>query len=331
MNSVGGGSRRAGQPSSASGRNAKKEEGNLMISLIKLYRDSYLASLSGSKSSTAGGEGTDWKTRLKEEIIGHALTHDFKRNVDQANEYIDEVADALANAGLDVIDVKANVSTKLLSGFAAGFLAVMLEVGMNWDPILDLPYVPGSSIKGVMRSNLLDLCRSARASNPGDVERCARAVLTIFGSGDKFMEGKYLKLTNFKTRSHIGAIDVFNAYPVKLANGRLLDGDIVNAHYYRNNQLVKNEYEVVPNPVAHLVVRRGVMFRFLVGVNDLDNASELAYDIFGEEAKGKVKDGVGLALLSLAYALGRGVGARTSKGYGIFDIDVNGVSVRRHK
>jgi CRISPR-associated protein Cmr6 len=326
---------------------AKEEGPNIMQTLIKIFIEKYKEEFNkGLKKPTSYNNFNSdsninkqlqnifdsARNELKREIVERLLHFDFGPKITTANEYINEVVESLAQAGFDVVDVRAKISTKMLSGSAVGYLAVMLEVGMYWDPILDLPYVPGSSIKGIMRGNLLELCHRAAGSNGASkAERCTRAVLTLFGSGDRLLETNYLNLSSFKTASHVGVLGVFNVYPIALADGKLLDGDIVNSHYYRNNKVVRNEYEVIPNPVINLVVRSGVTFRFVIGVGDVPDASELASDIFGESIKGKVRDGVGLALLSLAYALGRGVGARTSKGYGIFDVDINGIAVHTRK
>ncbi|MGC9113171.1 type III-B CRISPR module RAMP protein Cmr6 [Acidilobus sp.] len=301
---------------------------NLMLHLIKEYQTKYKDALNGRLrcgKKKRQGSLEDAITCIKSEILNEALQYDFGQNVKLADEYVNEVAEGLTQAGLDVIDVRAKLSTRLLSGAAADFLKVIFEVGMHWDQVLDLPYVPGSSIKGVMRSSLLDLCLERYHAQSDSLAKCVNAVLSLFGSGEKFFEADFFKLKDFKVSPRVGSLVVSNAYPVALQDGRLLEGDIINPHYYRNNDVVKNEYLVMPNPVVHLAVRGGTTFRFVIGVEDLKNADELANVIFNRSVRSSVE----LALLSLAYALGQGVGARTSKGYGVFNIEgVNDIVIR---
>jgi CRISPR-associated protein Cmr6 len=296
---------------------------NFMLNSMHMVRNKYkeyLGSLSNNIDKRKKiKDDNDIRKKIKDEVIGSALSFDFSSSAKLASDYMDEVAQAYKSLGLGVVDVKASLSTKLVSGLASGFLQVIMEVGMHWDPILDLPYVPGSSIKGVMRSNALELCKMAT-----DKEKCLRGVLEIFGSGEAFNEAKSIyNLGQFKTTASVGRVVVSNAYPVELSDGKLFEGDIVNPHYYKNNRIVKNEYEVKPVPVTSIAVRRGVKFRFIIGVKPFREVSEISRILFNNELKTPSEP----ILFLLAYSLSKGIGARTSKGYGYMDIDVKDIKI----
>jgi Uncharacterized protein predicted to be involved in DNA repair (RAMP superfamily) len=123
-----------------------------MLASIKKAKDLYKA--------PSGKE--DVRKEIKDEVIEMALRENFSDRVRLANAYMDEVVTAVKRLNIRGVDVRAVVSTKLLVGTASGFLKVITEVGMHWDPVLDLPYVPGSSIKGILRSNALELCKEKK-------------------------------------------------------------------------------------------------------------------------------------------------------------------------
>lgn len=165
---------------------------------------------------------------IKREIIKKAESQVF--NTTLAKRLTDEVRNALTSLGYRVIDVVGRVNYKAISGLSSGLFHLIFEVGLNYDEILDLPYIPGSTIKGVLRNRLYEL-------TGGDCKE-------VFG-------GKEFE----------GSLFVSDAYPVE--GERLLVGDIINPHYTNN---VKTEYDVKPTPILHLAVRENVKFRFLIGV-----------------------------------------------------------------
>lgn len=276
---------------------------NFMLASIKKAKDLYKA--------PSGKE--DVRKEIKDEVIEMALRENFSDRVRLANAYMDEVVTAVKRLNIRGVDVRAVVSTKLLVGTASGFLKVITEVGMHWDPVLDLPYVPGSSIKGILRSNALELCKEKKS------EECVKYVLKLFGSGETFAEAEEVfGFKGFTTEAHVGKVVVTNAYPTELSEGKLFAGDIVNPHYYRDNKVVENEYEVEPRPVRSLVIRKGVRFRFVIGVKELEDAKKLSKLLFNHDLKKPSE----LVLLLLTYSFSKGIGAKSSRGYGYMDVEV---------
>ncbi|BCU70043.1 type III-B CRISPR module RAMP protein Cmr6 [Stygiolobus caldivivus] len=294
---------------------------NFMLTVMKKVKEEYMSTVMKKRDEEYKAKKRDEKHEaerdediteaVKKEVMKTALEYDFTSKVRLANAYMDEVVTALKSMGLSGVDVRGEVSTKLLSGSAAGFLKLIYEVGMHWDPVMDLPFIPGSSIKGVMRSNALDLCMGKGQG----VEECIKVVLDVFGSG----EG----LGGLNTEAKAGEVIVTNAYPVELSDNMLFTGDIVNPHYFKDGRPVTDEYDVEPVPISSLAIRKGVKFRFVIGVKEVKGLKEVAKSLFGYELDKPSE----FIFLLLTYSLSMGLGARTSRGYGVMDVPVSSINL----
>ena len=218
------------------------------------------------------------KELVRRGIVEKAEGHVFDLSL--TNRLTEEVKAALTSLGYKVIDVVAKVDYKAITGTSEGLFHLVFEVGLNYDEVLDIPYIPGSVIKGVLRNNFYSLTNSY---------------------GDELFGGK----------ENEGYIIVSDAYPVGGAM-KLLTGDIINPHYYKGGKPVQSEYDVNPVPIIHLAVREGVKFRFLIGV---DKGAKLP------KVNLNVKDAVELVSLLLLYSMKTGLGARSTKGYGFFEVE----------
>jgi CRISPR type III-B/RAMP module RAMP protein Cmr6 len=198
---------------------------NFGLSCVKTYVDGIL-----------GGKD---KETLRREIIERAENQTFNTSLPQ--KITEEIKNALISLGYSVVDVTGRVNYKAISGLSQGPFRLIFEVGINYDEVLDVPYIPGSTIKGVLRSNLYEL-----AGDEGN---------EIFGDKDRE-----------------GSVIVSDAYPI---GEKLFIGDIVNPHYYQGGKLVSTEYDVNPVPVLHLAVRENVKFRFLIGVDKRAKLGEI--------------------------------------------------------
>ena len=171
------------------------------------------------------------KEKLRREIIKRAENQSFDTSLPQ--QLTEEIKVALLSLGYRVVDVTGRVNYKAISGLSEGLFHLIFEVGINYDEILDVPYIPGSTIKGILRSNLYEL------------------------TGD---EGNEI----FGDKEREGSVIVSDAYPI---GEKLFVGDIVNPHYYQGGKPVRTEYDVNPVPILHLAIRENVKFRFLIGVD----------------------------------------------------------------
>lgn len=157
-----------------------------------------------------------------------------------------------------------------------------IENGMTWHHTLGVPYLPGSAVKGVVRTWAEEW---ADNYSPEDVER-------IFGPHDEKSN------SDEKT---VGAVIFFDALPVQPVE---LAADIMTPHYqpyYSNaNKLPGDWYN--PNPIPFLTVNAGQLFMFAVAPRKKENTPDL--DLI-------------LQWLDEALTI-TGAGAKTAAGYGRF-------------
>jgi CRISPR-associated protein Cmr6 len=202
------------------------------INLISYLRRGLLEAFKAS-----GGESGGLKERVREvrrkalkEIRESSSRQAVTGLLVEAKTYMDEVVDGYREAGYEVlVDTTLKVKSRLVVGTGDPRLKGLLEVGLSWDPLLNLPYIPASSIKGTLLSAAKELGISVRA----------------FGSKEDASELVFL-----------------DSYPVDCEK-RLLDIDIINPHYREINDRIR-EVDVSPTPIHFLAVARGTKFRFVI-------------------------------------------------------------------
>ncbi|MEM0495291.1 MAG: type III-B CRISPR module RAMP protein Cmr6 [Thermofilum sp.] len=227
--------------------------------------------------------------------------------------YIRDVKEALLVNGFQVKECRIVSVARGLVGTGEAFGKALFEIGLAFDPLLNVPLIPASSLKGAFRHAL------RKRFGEGAAER-------VFGGAQ---EG-------------VGLVGVTDAYPVR-ARGRLLEPDILAPHYPETEQL-ETELDVEPNPVPFPTIAPGVEFVFYIYFNKglpaaLDERRKLrvtrelagkgaGFEIFeGDLAEalknvsGKVHpDLIPLVDCAVIYALTQGVGAKTSVGYTRFKL-----------
>ena len=182
------------------------------------------------------------------------------------------------------------------------------EVGMTFDHTLGIPYIPASSIKGVVRfSHTLGLLGDLSSKHHDEIKKNKNNeeyfddeagwtnISEIFGKGG-----------NKDNESNMGNIIFLDAYPESVPN---LSVDIMNPHYgeYYSDDTGKTppaDY-LNPIPIKFLTVAKGTKFIFRYMINKA-KSSELM-----KPAKAAIKK----ALTE------EGIGAKTAVGYGLFKID----------
>jgi len=176
--------------------------------------------------------------------------------------------------------------------FASGLgKAHCLENGVIWDRNLGIPYLPGSSVKGVMR---------AWAEHWGGDPSLGRAdVDRLFGSARP------------DNRS-IGAVIVFDAYPCAVP---ALEVDVVNVHYkqyYEDPDTTAPSDWLAPVPVHFLAVAPKTRFSFAVAPRSRGRRETAT-------GPGGAASDLHTARRLLQDAISTiGIGAKTAVGYGVF-------------
>ncbi len=234
-------------------------------------------------SDSWGKLGTDAKQKFFKRIIDHAgnVSANIETGLQNAHQQQKELVEYLGGSHDEFQTV-----WRFVSGLGA---AHPFESGFIWHRTLGVPYLPGSSIKGMMRAwTTRWLCGEEDA----DEEQIRRRVERLFGPENVTDQG-----------GDCGAFIAFDALPVAPPE---LELDILNPHYqpyYEDPALPPADY-YSPVPVFFLTVAPGQRFSFALAPR--------------RGAKLDDKDLEWLWSL-LVGALGEmGAGGKTAVGYGGF-------------
>lgn len=209
-------------------------------------------------------------------------------------------------AGYKIINFKAELKSPLITGIGQTHPN---EVGMVFDHTMGIPFIPASSVKGIVRfAHMLELIKSENLKQflnkeeDGIIESIPETKIPDIFGGDAYITKNEKK----KTETWKGKVIFLDAYPEKVPD---LHVDIMNPHYgeYYNDENGKTppaDY-LDPTPIKFLTVKQGTKFIF----------SALA-----------PKDSDLLETVKIAFknALeNEGVGAKTAVGYGRFEIELH--------
>jgi len=261
------------------------------------------------------------KTIAEGIAIYEVLKHDkYKESMDAAGKAVDELASALKNIYGHSYVVTAKVRSTITAG--RGFMDMITEYGLSWDPVLDLPYIPASELKGAVRSLVLK-ASALKAKREGfkvslDLFGKARGkVLSENKDADEYEVFSKLLGNNFvveDTEEHVGELVLTDAYPVQAPDNLPVELMVLTPHYTSN---VKQEYEVKPTPLRYLGISRKTLLKFAVGVTD--EGIKVLSDIASKLDLNAKPDELLKSMIDDALAIG--IGRRTSKGMGRMKIE----------
>lgn len=201
--------------------------------------------------------------------------------------------ESLKKIGVQTFTIKAKTTSPFITGLGSGHPT---ETGMVLDRNIGVPYIPASSIKGVLRlSYAINIANGREEVPDSELER-------YFGTADAKQKEQYR-----------GQLVVLDAYPTKDVQ---LKVDIMNPHYTKyydgtNKQPVETES---PVPIKFLTVKEGTEFCFYCAFMPFD----LNEKCNEEEIN---------AMFSTAFER-VGFGGKTSIGYGRF-VKIDGNSVEK--
>ena len=188
------------------------------------------------------------RPRLKRQLI-EKIAESLKMQVNivcqRAKKMLDSIEEAYRRTRYEVITFEARLEERGLFGMSQPFGIIPFEVGLEFDPYLNTPIVPGSSVKGAVRS----------------------AWRSLFGQDEKEAEN-YV----FGTTKRVGACIFHDGYPIEAGrNGYLLYPDVLTPHYMKEGKDILKENEAKPSPVVYLTVAPETVFKFLIAMpKDVD-------------------------------------------------------------
>jgi len=212
----------------------------------------------------------------------------LKKKNDLQKAYITE----LDSQGIKTFEIKAKTTSPFITGLGSGHPT---ETGMILDRNTGLPYIPASSIKGVLRLSQAINC----ADEKGNVDENDARIVKYFGT------------TSDAQKAERGQLIILDAYPDSERVPKL-KVDIMNPHfgkYYsgENKQPVETES---PVPIKFLAVTEGTMFVFRCAFMPLENK------ILSDNEKQTIQEDV-IKMFDTAFET-VGFGGKTAIGYGRF-------------
>lgn len=255
----------------------------------------------------------DLKDIIKNATMNVILSGEWRRglkgSLKLANNIMDEIRRGYEHIYDEVIDFRVALKDYGLVGTGSGLFKAIFEVGLEMDWVLGLPYYPGSTLKGAVRSIAEELLG--------------------------FEEGKALFGGEDEKISWAGHAVFAPSYPVGCINQKhpclVLTMDVVTPHYLKPGKgIVETELDVSTNPIVHVAIAPETVFRVVVGIvtpreevkKSVENAIKKAKDVGLIKGEGR-SNSYELALLIAnltVLAMSWGFAARASKGYNVMKL-----------
>jgi len=200
--------------------------------------------------------------------------------------------------------LKLEIDWRLIVGLGT---ESVYETSMTLHPIYGIPYIPGQSIKGIVRSWIINEYFNSKEEN---ALINSEAFCKIFGCPKEIKTEEIIKKT-FLKKDYQGSMIFFDAFPLDLKSENL-KMDIMNPHYapyYSEGHPPADYYNPTPIPFMTL---ENTSFKFFIGVkngkNEVINEKEFGNDNL-----------LNITFRFLKEALiNQGIGAKTAVGYGFF-------------
>ncbi|MCL5948220.1 MAG: type III-B CRISPR module RAMP protein Cmr6 [Actinobacteria bacterium] len=247
--------------------------------------------------NTDGTDGTDGteESELLRNIADSALSSHVSEMWKALRERSDQIVDSFCTGNIQVTKFPLELQANLLCGSG---LSHLTEVGMSFMNPYGIPYIPGSSIKGVLRDAAQMLADNGSSYlTPDDVDSLFGRVAESEEVGDKASHN----------RGHLRFLD-------SLPQGsKVLGVDIITPHhreYYQGHDNACSPHdEKNPVPIPYLVVKKGTKFDLVILHGSHATSEEEC------ECSKKVSQIVEYATEQMGF------GAKTSIGYGWMKID----------
>ena len=181
------------------------------------------------------------------------------------------------------------------------------ETSMTLHHIYGVPYIPGSAIKGVVRSYIITELFGKNENGDLDLKHAEQRAFQDQGFCDIFGAPK----NSFYKKSIQGSVIFFDALPIEPPK---IEPDVMNVHYpdYYGGNKPPTDYQN-PNPIYFLTVKE-TPFKFILGIKERNNTPI-------QKGKFEGRKPLDVAFEYLKKALSEhGIGAKTAVGYGYMNL-----------
>ncbi|MDR2143170.1 MAG: type III-B CRISPR module RAMP protein Cmr6 [Treponema sp.] len=240
--------------------------------------------------------------------IAQKSMHPLKGELDKIHRRQERILKHMEQSGLPTLTVYAELSSPFISGLGSGHPN---ETGMILDRNTGCPFLPASSIKGVLRMACALNLAEAEPDKIKDGNLPDELLRKYFGDVDgEALKIKYLIPRDERTRGQLVFLD---SYPV---SPPLLKMDIMNPHYVKYYDQKEAPYHgpaetESPRPIKFIALEQGNRFAFrcffLPLASDKKNDNQ-----FFEKEKDTLR-----AMFQTAFSR-LGFGGKTAVGYGRF-------------
>ncbi|ALU12245.1 hypothetical protein EYM_01770 [Ignicoccus islandicus DSM 13165] len=238
-----------------------------------------------------------------------------------SKENMEAIETGYEKAGYMVGSINVVLKSEGLVGIGSGAFKSIFEVGLNIDPILGLPYYPGSGIKGAVRSFIESFLPSGKG---------IEYLEEIFGSS-RANKGEEVSSSDGSSGAE-GMIVFSDMYPIGCKSGgcSIYTPLVITPHYFKGGKVVDTELDVQPVPVVHIGISKDLVFKLIIAIRK-DLKERLMKNLKGIFEMIKKSDGttplfkgiredplIAIGLITI-YTLNMGIGARSAKGYNLFE------------
>uniref|UniRef100_A0A7J3MYW0 Type III-B CRISPR module RAMP protein Cmr6 n=1 Tax=Ignisphaera aggregans TaxID=334771 RepID=A0A7J3MYW0_9CREN len=161
-----------------------------------------------------------------------------KHLLSYTKEYVNKLVEAIKQVFHVVITFRVRLVSRLAVHCASHHLP--LEISLAWDPVLNVPYIPSSSLRGVVRAFF-------EANN---VVVHGRNLAELFGSTE-----------------YSSDIVFFDVYPVECGEEYLIEADVITPHYSEIEGVI-DEASSSPTPLIFPVLAPGTELLVVVALKE---------------------------------------------------------------
>jgi CRISPR-associated protein Cmr6 len=254
----------------------------------------------------------DYRTRSKFEIRANYGHTDFDAIITRQNAQVE------ATYQNNNRRFQTNLNWRMVIGLGG---ESVYETGMTLHPVYGIPYIPSSSIKGILRSwiisQLFDNSETKAVSE-------SKVFCTLFGCPKEIKEGKK-KFASALKKDYQGSLRYFDAFPTKAPQ---IKTDIMNVHYkdwYKEAGYKPPTDTQMPNPIPFLTIdnSNNLTFNFNIAIKEnslIKSFGEVIEPFIKAENLSPDSKVLDVAQFWLTHALtNHGIGAKTAVGYGYME------------